>query len=346
MVKKTMKIKIGKNEVGDGCPTYIILEIARTYNNDLAEAKKMMEIAAATGADAIKIQTIVQKELMVENPYTKDYCRYLKTLERSEREHRYLQKEAKKLGLEFLSTPEGFSGVDLLEKIGVNAYKISSLNLVYHKFLSYIASKEKPVILSTGMGTMDEIEKAIEVIKETGNDKIILLHCVSLYPPRPNQLNLKAIGVLKEKLGVITGFSDHSIGITAPLGAVALGAKVIEKHYSLDRAQEGADHFVSVSPTELVQMVRGIRRLEKMLGRKGKKLLREEREMREEKRRKIVPVKNLRKRSIIKEEFLVCKQLRSIDGIDCKYLEDIVGKRLLKSLKKDEPLEWKYISRR
>jgi len=150
---------------------------------------------------------------------------------------------------------------------------------------------------------------------------------------------------LKEKFSLITGFSDHSLGITAALGAVALGAKVIEKHYSLDRTQEGADHFVSVSPTELVQMVREIRNLEKMLGKKEKRLLKAEKDLREEKRRKIVPTKNLRKGTKLKRAFLVCKQLRSTEGIDCKFLDDVIGKKLLKSLKRDEPLEWKYISK-
>jgi len=328
-----MELKIGNKSVGEGHPAYVILEIARTYNNDLSVAEKLIKIAAEEGVDAIKIQTIIAKELMVKNKNTEDYVKMLETLERSEEQHKQLKECAERDGIEFLSTPEGLKGVDLLEKIGVNAYKVSSLNLVYHKLLRYIASKGKPVILSTGMGDWDEIEKAVEVIGKI-NDQLVLMHCSSTYPTKAENANLLNINELK-KFGKIVGYSDHTIGTTAPVAAVSLGAKVIEKHFTLDRQQEGADHFVGVDPKMLARMMRGIRDVEKMLGSEERNLCDEEKEIRVAKRRKIISANGLSKGCVLNDEDLKGLQVKSEEGIDCKEIEKVIGKKLKRDVDSD-----------
>lgn len=334
------KIKIGKRLIGEEEQAFIIVEIARTYNNDLKTAEKMINIAADAGVDAVKIQSIRASELMVYNEHTKDCYEMLKTLERSFEEHQLLMGMAEDAGIEFLSTPESLGMVDLLEKVRVRAYKIASFNLIYHDLLRYVASKAKPIILSTGMGTLEEIEKAVEVIKSSGNEEIILLHCVSLYPTKPEDANLRLIQILRQKFNLLTGYSDHTIGITAPIVAITLGAKVIEKHFTLDRNQKGADHKVSVDPKQLQNMVKAIRIGEKMLGSGIKTLSEEEEAMRKVKRRKLVLSADLAKGTQITRDMLKAKQIKKPKGIEPQFMDQIIGKKLKNDLRKNEPVTW------
>lgn len=340
MVKE---IEINKRKIGGNNPTYIIAEIARTYNNNLRIAEKMIKEAAKAGVDAIKIQSIEADELLVRNFFTEKHYQELKKLERTFAEHKFLFKTAQKYGIDFLSTPESLRMVDLLEKIGVKAYKIASLNLVYYDLLKRVAQTKKPIFLSTGMGTLDEIHRALRTIRAEGNNKIILLYCTSLYPPESEELDLRTIETFKKKFNVIVGFSDHTPEITPALAAVALGAKVIEKHFTLDRSQIGTDHKVSLEPAELKEMVKEIRKLEKMLG-SGKKILsKREEELRKIKRRKIVAAKDLKKGTRLKKELLKFKQLDKPIGIEPQYENKVIGKILKIDIKKDEPIIWKII---
>lgn len=330
-------IKIGNKLVGENNPTYIILEIARTYNNDLSIAKEMIEFAGNLGVDAIKIQSILSSELMVSNDNTKDYVKYLDTLERTIEEHQKLSEICNNNDIHFLSTPEGFTMTNLLEKVDVPAYKISSLNLVYHEFLKYVARKNKPLILSTGMGEEFEIKKAVEIVKQI-NKNLILMHCSSTYPTEPINANLNNIHMLKKYTDVV-GYSDHTIGISAPISAVSLGAKVIEKHYTFDRNQEGADHNVGVDFNMLTEMVRGIRDVDNMLGSHNRILCNEESESRQFKRRKLILNNNMKKGDVISSENIVCLQSKSIEGIQSGRIDSVLGKNLNNDFKKGHILE-------
>ncbi len=332
--------KIGKQIVGDGYPTYVILEIARTYGS-LEEAAKMIEIAAANGVDAIKIQSILASELMVKNDNTKDYVTMLEGLERSYEDHCFLKSKCDQFGIDFLSTPEGPTMADLLERVGVNAYKVSSLNLIYSKLLDKLSSSGKPVIVSTGMGTAEEIEDAVELFK-TKPSELILLHCSSLYPTQPKDANLSNISFLKEKYQkTIVGYSDHTVGPLASIAAVSLGADVIEKHFSLDRSQNGADHHVAVDEKMLAEMMAGIRGVEKMLGVKKRELCKEELDMRVFKRRKVIAASDMKKgeqiSSLSKIKML---QTKSREGIEINKVDSILGRKINKDIAADHIFSW------
>jgi len=262
-------IQIGNCKIGLGQPTYVILEVARTYNG-ISEFEDMVAYASSQGVNAIKIQTIFVDELMQTKNISQksqkyqNHAKYLQTLEKTLEEHQKLQQICHKYDVEFLSTPEGFRALDLLEELDVPAYKISSLNLPYTALLIEIARKNKPIILSTGMGTIDEITNALVTLRIL-NTQIVLMHCSSLYPTPSNKANLNNIKLL-QKFNNIVGYSDHTIGTLAPILAVTLGAKVIEKHYTRDRNQDGADHKVAVDYPMLKQMMSQIRETAEMLG--------------------------------------------------------------------------------
>ena len=338
--EKRMKIKIGNKYVGEDEPAYIILEIARTYENDIEKAKKMIKIAAESGADAVKIQSIDAKGLLINNEKNKEYYSKLKKLERTKEEHVELMKCCKENNIEFLSTPESFETINILDEIGVNAYKVASLDLTYSKFLKHMARKNKPIILSTGMASEEEIKKAIEVIKKEGNEKIILLHCVSLYPPEIKELNLAMINRIKN-FNVLPGFSDHTPDIKASLCAIALGAKVIEKHFKIDSGEGSewkGDYDVAINPEQAKELAVYAKQLAKS-HKSIKELPDREVERRKVRGRKIVANKNLSIGDEIKEEDIICLQNLENLGIDCDNIEKIIGKKLKRNISKGEILE-------
>ncbi|MBL7196739.1 MAG: N-acetylneuraminate synthase family protein [Candidatus Omnitrophica bacterium] len=334
------EIKINGGYIGGDNPIYIIAEIGRTYNSDLKTAKRMMKEIANAGGDAVKIQSIEAEELLVKNNHTKNHYKELEGLERSLEDHRYLKEVAERYGIDFLSTPESLNMVDLLEKAGVKVYKLASLDLVHYGLLKYIARKQKPMFLSTGMANMNEIQDALNIIRSAGNNKIVLLYCASLYPTEPEEMDLKTIRTFKETFKVIPGFSDHTLGISAAIASAALGAKVIEKHFTLDRNQPGNDHKISIEPKELNKMVKEIRKIEKMLGSGNKVLSGREIALRNVKRRKIVAARDLEKGTRLKKDLLNFKQLDSPEGIQSQHGNEVIGKIIKTNLKKDEPLSW------
>ena len=331
------EIKIGSRLVGEGHPTYVILEIARTYRS-LEEATEMIHIAAAEGVSAIKIQSIFAKELMVVNENTADYVKMLDGLERSYEDHYYLQRVCEENGIDFLSTPEGPAMADLLIELGVPAYKVSSLNLVYHSLLRKLANTGKPVILSTGMAEKDEIDTAVNMLQDFPSD-LILLHCSSTYPTDPATANLRNILDLREQFDLVVGYSDHTVGATAPAVAVSLGASVIEKHFTMNRTQPGADHFVGVDPPMLKEMMRLIREAELLLGSKKRHLCEEEKTMRKTKRRKLVLTRDVAHGAPLDAENLTCLQVKSAAGIDSKHYDRLIAKAVKRFLPKGTILE-------
>jgi N-acetylneuraminate synthase/N,N'-diacetyllegionaminate synthase len=270
-------IRIGDRPVGRGHPALIIAEVGVNHNGDLDTALKMVDAVAQAGADCVKFQTFSAEEFINDSNETYEYVsqgkvvresmlEMFRRLELKREAFAALFKRARERGLIPLSTPTDRQAVDLLGELGAPAYKVGSDDLVYTQFLDYVARKGKPMIISTGMATAKDVERAVETIRQAGNDQHVILHCVSLYPTPENEVNLRKVETLREQYGNLVGFSDHSWGITAALGAVALGACVIEKHFTLDRNMSGPDHRFSADPAELKSLVSEIRRLESNLG--------------------------------------------------------------------------------
>ena len=276
------QIIVSGRKIGAGAPVFVIAEAGVNHNGSVDLACKLVETAARAGADAVKFQTFIAESLVAANApkaeYQKETTRsdesqleMVKALELSFADFTKIKDYCDATGIVFLSTPFDFESVDFLSSLDIPAFKISSGDLTNHPLLDYVARKNKPVILSTGMSNLSEVEEAAEVVRSTGNEGLIILHCVTNYPAEPADVNLRAMHTMAEALRVPVGYSDHTIGDDIALAAVALGACVVEKHFTLDRNLPGPDHRASLQPEELAEMIRGIRRVEAALG-DGRKL--------------------------------------------------------------------------
>ena len=343
------KIKIGNRYIGEDEPVFIIAEAGVNHNGDMELAKKLIDVAAEAKADAIKFQTFKAEHVVTKTAQKASYqikntrsnesqYEMIKKFELTEEEFKELYNYAKKKSIIFLSTPFDFESVDFLNELGIPAFKVSSGDLTNIPFLEYIAKKEKPIILSTGMGTIGEVEEAVNAIKEMGNENLILLHCVSNYPAKIESLNLRAIKTLKGTFKLPTGFSDHSLGIYAPIAAVALGAVVIEKHFTLDKKLPGPDHKASLDPDELKEMIKTIRLIEKALGNGIKKPTVEEEEIKKVVRRSIVAKVEIPKGTTITKDMITFK--RPGVGLLPKYIKYIIGKKARRKISIDELIFW------
>lgn len=330
------RIIIGENE-----PVFIIAEAGINHNGDISLAKKMIIEAAKAGAGAIKFQTHIADKEMVESSITADYVGesifgLIKRMELSKEEHKKLMDCSKKNDILFLSTPFCKEAVDLLDELEVPAFKIGSGELTNLSLLEYIAKKGKPIILSTGMSSINEIEDSVNLIKKY-NDKLILMQCTSTYPTKYEDVNLGVIRILKEKFGVPIGLSDHSTGIYTALGAVALGACIIEKHFTLSRELPGPDQKASIEPDELAELVTGADAIFKALG-TNKKVIDEEIPVQKFARESIVSSMDIPEETIIMKTMVTVK--RPGTGIPAKDINKVVGKRTKKAIKKNSILAW------
>lgn len=328
------KIKIGGKLVGEGEPIFIIAEAGSNHNGSLELAKKLVDVAAEAGTDAVKFQAFKADKLFnkVKN---KDIVDKLEKLELREEWYKELFDYADKKGLIFLSSVFDEDSADLLDSSGIAAYKIASYELTHIPLLEYIAKKNKPVILSTGMANESEVKEAVECIYSAGNRQVIILHCVSQYPAEPGNVNLKSILALKRIFDCPVGFSDHTETIYAPIAAVALGAKVIEKHFTLDKSLPGPDHAYALEPEELKQMVAAIREVEKMLGSEKIKLA--ESEINERKwRRAIYAACDIPEGTVINKDMLMIVRPSPEGSLAPKYFKELSGKKIKKDIKKGE----------
>lgn len=261
--------------------TFIIAEAGVNHNGSFELAKKLVDKAVWAGADCIKFQTFNSKNLVSKNAQKAEYQKkttdssesqldMLKKLELSKEEFVELRDYCNQKGIMFLSTPFDLESIDFLASIGVKTWKVPSGEITNYPFLRAIGKRKESVIMSTGMCTLDEVRDAIEVLKTFGTSDITLLHCTTEYPAPYNSVNLKAMLTLQNEFGFNVGYSDHTNGIEVPVAAVAMGASVIEKHFTLDKNMEGPDHKASLEPDELKQMVQSIRNVELALG-DGKK---------------------------------------------------------------------------
>jgi len=337
------EVHIENKIIGTGHPTYIIAEIGANHNGNISLAKKLIDKAAAACVDAVKFQTYKAEKLYSRHApkFSKDDMNpydLIKANELPREWHNKLAQYAKQKKLQFLSSPFDYEAVDQLDEVGVPAFKVASFELTDLELLRYIAKKKKPIILSVGMATLGEIEDALTVIRSERNDDIVLLQCTSLYPSPIDVVNLNVIQTLQVTFKIPIGLSDHTLGIHIPIAAVAKGATVIEKHYTLDRSMKGPDHMFAVEPLELKQMVRNIRDVEKALGTGIKDRLPQEQEMYEKGRRSIIAAKNIKKGTTITRDMLVMK--RPGYGIKPKYLDIVIGRTAKKDIKIDHWITW------
>jgi len=335
----------------------IIAEAGVNHNGDINTAKKLIDVAAEAGADYVKFQSFKADKLVspdakkadyqIKNTEEEDDSQYqmLKQLELSVDDHTELIEYCSLKKIKFFSTAFDLDGISYLSSLNLGVFKIPSGELTNFPYLRAVANTGLPVILSTGMANLDEIQKSVQVLISNGTKKnqITVLHCNTEYPTPMIDVNLKAMLTIKEKLGVSIGYSDHTLGIEVPIAAVALGAEVIEKHFTLDRGLKGPDHKASLEPKELINMVSSIRNIEKAISGTGIK----ETSLSEKKnihiaRKSIHLSKDLTSGSIIKEQDII--SLRPGDGICTMNWEDIIGKHVNKNLKRFTKLTLKDLS--
>lgn len=346
-----MKIKFGSKEIKDFTEPYIIAELASNHNGNMELAKKMIKEAKEAGCDCVKFQswtkdTIFSKKVYEENYFLKDDYRNRAdyTLEEiveefsvSENQLIEMKNYCDEVGIDFSSTPFSKKEVDfLVDKLKVKFIKVASMDLNNYPFLKYIASKGLPVVLSTGLSTLAEVDEAVRTIEEEGNKNIILLHCVSLYPPEDSQVNLNNIDMLRDNYGYPVGFSDHTLGTCIPVASVVKGACIIEKHYTLDKTMFGWDHKVSATFEEMKKIVSESKRIAEALGSYKKVVSKEELIKREAFRRSIVAAKDIPEGKVIEEIDVDFK--RPGIGIEPKYVSMIIGKKAKRNIKYDEIL--------
>ncbi|HET8887034.1 MAG TPA: N-acetylneuraminate synthase [Salinimicrobium sp.] len=326
----------------------IIAEAGVNHNGDLQKAKQLIDVAATAGADFVKFQTFNTDKVLTKNAKRAAYqdintgnaesqYEMVKKLELSHDDHRELQDYCNQKNIKFLSTGFDLESLDFLDSLGIDLFKIPSGEITNLPYLRKIASFKKPVVMSTGMASMAEIKEAFEVLKNEGLDKeqITIVHCNTDYPTAMEDVNLKAMNAIGNEMGVEIGYSDHTLGIEIPIAAVALGAKVIEKHFTLDRNLPGPDHKASLEPAELKAMVTGIRNVEKAISGSGiKEPSASELKNKPVARKSIVAARAIQKNEIFSEENITIKRPGS--GISPMLWDQIIGSKATKDYKEEE----------
>ena len=344
-------IKINGREVGDGAPAYIIAEMSANHAGSIERAKEMIHVAKEAGADCVKIQTYTPDTMTIDchNEYFNIekgtwegenlYSLYQKAYTPWEW-HEELRDEAAKVGIDFLSTPFDNTSVDFLESLDMSFYKIASFELVDIPLLEYIASKNKPIIMSTGMGTLEEITEAVETIYSTGNKQLALMKCSSAYPAKSEEMNLSTILDIKKRFDIPVGLSDHSMGAFSATTAVALGANIIEKHFCISRAIKNPDSTFSMEPDEFKDMVDKVREVEKALG-KVTYGVSEQESTNAGFRRSLFVVKDIAKGEVLTPENI--RSIRPAYGLKPKYYKEVIGKKASCDIKRGTPLTFEHI---
>lgn len=349
-----MKINIDGRPVGDNCPCYCIAEVGSNFDGSLERAKKLIDLAKESGADAVKFQSfevdkIISKkgfeglQVGFQSKWNKPVYEVYKNAEFPREWTKELIRYSKKKRITFLSSPYDKEAVDILNELGVSAFKIGSGDITWLEQVKYIASKKKPVILGTGASSIREIEKAVETIRETGNNKIVLLQCVTNYPSSLESANIKAILMLQDKFKTLVGYSDHTPGYIVPIGAVAIGACIIEKHFTDDKTRKGPDHQFAMDGKDFKLMVENIRKLEKALGNTDKDLYPEESETVILQRRCIRAKRDIMKGEIIEEVMLDVLRPAPKDALYPKEINKIIRKKAKRDIKKGEEFYWEMV---
>jgi len=346
-------MKINNTLIEKNQPTYIIAELSANHNQDINIALKLVDEAAKAGANAIKLQTYTPDTITLDcktdlfkikgthlwddqylyDLYTKAYTPW--------EWHETLFNKAKELGMDAFSSPFDVTAVDFLEKLNVPCYKIASCEITDHILIKKIAETKKPVIISSGMASAGELEEAITILRKNGTTEICMLKCTAEYPAKPEDANLITIKNMMETFNVIGGLSDHTLGIEVPIASICLGAKVIEKHFTLSRNSGSPDDAFSLEPNEFKQMVDSIRIVEKTFGKVTYGGVKGEQEMKKF-RRSLFFIKDMKKGDIIDETYV--KSVRPGYGLHTKYYWDILGKTVNNDVTYGEPTSFQNIN--
>jgi N-acetylneuraminate synthase len=346
------KIYIENKEISSSMPPYIIGEVSANHNGDIKNVYKLIDVAKSSGASAVKIQTYTADTMTVDSSKEEFMVRgglwdgrnlydLYKEATLPWDWHKDIFNYAKKKEITIFSTPFDLTAVDLLEDLNTPAYKIASFEAIDIPLIKYVASTKKPMIISTGMTTIDEIEEAVNVAQQSGCDDLILLHCVSSYPALSENYNLRTIEDMQERFkDVVVGLSDHTIDNTTAIASVALGARVIEKHITLDRNGGGPDDSFSLEPSDLMELCEKSLIAWKSLGNADYK--RSQSEIDNKKfRRSIYFMKDIKAGETIKADHI--RIIRPGFGIEPKYLDEVIGRTLKLDALKHDPLKWEYI---
>ncbi|MEH1796634.1 N-acetylneuraminate synthase [Nostoc sp.] len=343
------RIDVPGIQIGHEYPCFIIAEAGVNHNGSLDMAKHLIDQALEAGADAVKFQSFksekvvsstapkAEYQLQTTNP-DESQLDMIRTLELSVEAHRELQSYSQKQGILFISTPFDEESADILEELNVPLFKIPSGEITNWPFLQYVARKGKPLIVSTGMSYLSEVEEALRVIRQVGCEQLVLLHCVSSYPTNPTEANLRAMHSMATALQVPVGYSDHTTGIEVALAAVALGACVIEKHFTLDKNLPGPDHKASLDPKELQALVKGVRTVECALGNGLKQPTESETNTRAIARRSLAVTCYVVEGTVLEPEMLTA--LRPASGISPTLQELVLGRKVTRSLQAGQLISW------
>ena len=314
--------------------SYVIAEIGFNHEGNMKLASEMIKAASDSGANAVKFQTF--KAIDIALPTSPHYSA-IKNGEMDFSQHQELFSIAKENAIDFISTPFSVNSIELLEKIGVSAYKVASMDCTNHHLLKYISQTKKPVYLSTGMAELSEISETLEYLESQNSGQISILHCISIYPAEVDQLNLEMIPFLKHIFNIPVGYSDHYPGTKACLLANFLGAEILETHFTLDSSKEGGDHFHSADPSQLKALIKDIEEFKSMRGSPKTIFQRKDRSFAQVFRRGVYSSKKLLKGDILKEsDFILCRPESSFTPDD---VEQLIGKKLCKDIEAYQPIE-------
>lgn len=346
-------IDIGKCRIGSGHPCFIIAEAGVNHNGDIAIAHRLIDAAAAANATAVKFQTFRAEKLVSQDAPKADYqirnteahesqYEMLRKLELPPEAHLELIRYCQSKDILFLSTPFDEESADLLERIGVLAFKIPSGEITNLPFIEHLARKHRPVLLSTGMSDLLEVETAVKAIRSQGNQQIVLLQCVSNYPAEPADANLRAMATMHAACGALVGYSDHTQGMEVSVAAVALGACVVEKHFTLDRNLPGPDHKASLEPDELRLFVQSIRRVESAMGNGSKQPAESERNTRQVARKSLTAARDLSAGTMLDATMIALR--RPGTGLPPAHRDKLVGRIVKTDVSAGTLLTWEMLA--
>ena len=351
MEKKSASIFINNREIGEGCPTYIVAEMSANHNQDFERAVKIVESARAAGADALKVQTYTPDTITID--CDADYFQIRDTIWGKQSLHGLykqaytpwewqpkLQKAANDLGMDFFSSPFDPTSVDFLEKMNVPAYKVASFEVVDIPLVRKMAKTGKPIIVSTGMATFAEINEVVQTIRENDVGGLALLKCTSAYPAPPEEINLRTIPHMAQAFDLPVGLSDHTMGGAVAVAAVAIGACIVEKHFTLSRADSGTDSAFSMEPDEFAKMVRDIRQVEKSLGQVDYEITKSQIGMRKY-RRSLFVVRDIKAGEVISEDNV--RSIRPGNGLHPRHMGDVLGRKAARDIPRGTPLSWEHL---
>jgi N-acetylneuraminate synthase len=348
----TLKIKIDGRSIGKGCTPYIVAEMSGNHNNDIDRALRIIDAAKAAGADAIKLQTYRADTITIDH-YSEEFTvqgglwggrRLYELYEEAHTPwawHAAMFEHARRVGITIFSSPFDPTAVDFLESLGVPAYKIASPELIDLPLIRKVARTGKPVILSTGAATLEEIEEAVQTARDAGATELVVLHCTAAYPAPPEEANLSTITALAERFQVVVGLSDHTTGTNVAALAVGLGASFIEKHFTLARADGGVDSAFSLEPQELAELVSAARDAHVATGQPTFGPTESERSVLKN-RRSLYVVKPLAKGELLTSENI--RSIRPANGLKPRYLDAVLGKRAARDLAFGEPLQAQMVA--